>query len=57
MNESLESVKDNLNCLDKTDRFGNHINMAIYGGLEKGVKRILEIMYRPCIPRQLDFYT
>ena len=39
-------------CLDKTDQYGNPVNMTIYGDYVSGVKRQLSIVYRPCVPKQ-----
>jgi len=38
-------------CLDKTDQYGNLVNMTMYGSESAGFYRALEIIYRPCVPR------
>jgi hypothetical protein len=44
-------------CLDKTDRFGNPIDLSINGGYHYGINRMLSIMYRPCIPTTRTEFT
>ena len=39
-------------CLDKTDSFGNEVNMTHHGDWASGYTRQLAILYRPCYPKQ-----
>ena len=47
----LETKKKDLLCIDKKDRFGNDLNLTIYGSENLGIWRNLDIIYRPCVPR------
>jgi len=44
-------------CLNSTDRFGNKLHRKIYGHHFFGVFRTLDIVLRPCVPRQRTLYN
>ena len=48
----LEKKRDQFYCLDGTDKFGNELDLKIYGKYDSHMSRTISIVYRPCIPRQ-----
>jgi hypothetical protein len=54
----LESLKPHLWCLDDKDEQGQILNhQSFYGPIDTTSHRRLDIMYQPCIPRQIDEYN
>ena len=42
-------------CMDEVDKNGKVINWKLYGTYENGPHRHLEIVYKPCVPRSINF--
>ena len=48
----MKKKKNMFYCLNETDQYGKPYNMTIYGNFDGGHDQGLNIVYRPCIPRQ-----
>jgi len=44
-------------CLDESDVHGNPLNLTLYGNEVSQMFRGLSILFRPCIPRQINDFN
>jgi len=43
-------------CIDKKDSEGNEVNQKLFGSDENTPNRRLEIIYKPCVPRVMEWH-